>query len=133
MQADGSASKLGGIMEVAMWLYTPLLVGLWYSLGLVPNYVVLDLGNEGGGLHHIQGRHTQGLYIGLRKLVVLTLKIFIKYLIEAKNIISFFMPMFRTKANMSIYIFISTMYNLPSINVIPREWIKVNIYRGVNN
>ena len=25
------------------------------------------------------------------------------------------------------------MYNLPSINVNPREWIKVNIYRGVNN
>ena len=24
-------------------------------------------------------------------------------------------------------------YNLPSINVNPREWIKVNIYRGVNN
>ena len=24
-------------------------------------------------------------------------------------------------------------YSLPSINVNPREWIKVNIYRGVNN
>ena len=27
----------------------------------------------------------------------------------------------------------ASMYNLPSINVNPREWIKVNIYRGVNN
>ena len=25
------------------------------------------------------------------------------------------------------------IYSLPSINVNPREWIKVNIYRGVNN
>ena len=25
-----------------------------------------------------------------------------------------------------------TEYSLPSINVNPREWIKVNIYRGVN-
>ena len=56
-----------------MWLCTLLLVGLWSSLGLVPNYVVLVLGNEGGGPHHIQGCHTWGLYIGLRKLVVLTL------------------------------------------------------------
>ena len=60
MQVDGFASELGGIMEVAMWLCTPLLVGLWSSLGLIPNYVVLDLGNEGGGPHHIQGHHTQG-------------------------------------------------------------------------
>ena len=36
---------------------------------------MLVLGNEGGGAHHIQGRHTRGLYIGLRKLVVLTLNI----------------------------------------------------------
>ena len=26
-----------------------------------------------------------------------------------------------------------SLYSLPSINVNPREWIKVNIYRGVNN
>ena len=26
-----------------------------------------------------------------------------------------------------------TIYSLPSTNVYPREWIKVNIYRGVNN
>ena len=25
------------------------------------------------------------------------------------------------------------LYSLPSINVNPREWIKVHIYRGVNN
>ena len=31
------------------------------------------------------------------------------------------------------YDFLLTMYSLPSINVNPREWIKVNIYRGVNN
>jgi hypothetical protein len=75
MQGDGFASELGGIVEVAMWLCTPFLVGLLSRLGLVPNYVVLVLGNEGGGPHHIQGRHTRGLYIGLRKLVVLTLNI----------------------------------------------------------
>jgi hypothetical protein len=48
-------------------------VGLWSSLGLVPNYVVLVLSIEGGGPQHMQGRHIRGLGIGLRKLVVLTL------------------------------------------------------------
>ena len=69
MQGDGFASERGGIMEVAMWLCTQLLVGLRSSLGLVPNYVVLVLGNEGEGPHHIQGRHTWDLYIDLRKLL----------------------------------------------------------------
>jgi hypothetical protein len=37
-----------------------------------------------------------------------------------------------------MYIYIVTYitipkYSLPSINVNPQEWIKVNIYRGVNN
>jgi hypothetical protein len=34
------------------------------SLGLVPNYVVLVQGNEGGGPHHMQGCHiyTYGTY-----------------------------------------------------------------------
>ena len=68
MQGDGFASELGGIMEVAMWLCAPLSIGLCSSLGLVPNYVVLVLGNESGDPHHIQGRHTRGLYIGSRKL-----------------------------------------------------------------
>ena len=27
---------------------------------LVPNYVVLDLGNEGGGPHHMEALHTKG-------------------------------------------------------------------------
>jgi hypothetical protein len=62
-------------MEVAMWLCVTLLLGLWCSLGLVPNYVVLVMGNEGGSPHHMQGRHTHSLWIGLRKLVVLTLNI----------------------------------------------------------
>ena len=53
----------------------PLLVGLWSSLGLVSNYVVLVLGNGGGGPHHMQGHHTLDVWIGLRKLVVLTLNI----------------------------------------------------------
>ena len=80
MQGDGFASESGGTMEVAMWLCLPLLLGLWCSLGLVPNYVVLGtlvfiLGNEGGGPHHMQGGHTQSLWIGLWKLVVLTLNI----------------------------------------------------------
>ena len=46
-----------------------------WALDLLPNYVVLVLGNEGGGPHHMQGCCTPGLWIGLRKLVVLTLKI----------------------------------------------------------
>ena len=70
MQGDGFASKLGGIMEVVVWLCVSLLLGLWCSLGLVPNYVVLVLGNECGDPHHMQGCHTRGLWIGLRKLVV---------------------------------------------------------------
>ena len=36
---------------------------------------MLVLGNEGRGPHHMQGRHTWGIGIGLRKLVVLTLNI----------------------------------------------------------
>ena len=55
-------------MEVAMWLCAPLLVGLCSSLVLVPNYVVLVLGNEGGGHHQMQGHHTRDLWIHLRKL-----------------------------------------------------------------
>jgi hypothetical protein len=50
-------------------------LGFGCSLGLVPNYVVLVLGNESGGPHHMQGRQTQSLWIGLRKLMVLTLNI----------------------------------------------------------
>ena len=49
MQGDGFATELGGIMEVATWLCATLVVELWSSLGLVPNYVVSVLGNEGGG------------------------------------------------------------------------------------
>ena len=52
-----------------MWLCVSLL------LGSTTNYVVLVLGNDSGGPHHIQNRHTRGLYIALRKLVVLTLNI----------------------------------------------------------
>ena len=48
-QGDGFTSELGGIMEVALFLCLPLLLGLWCGLGLVHNYVVLVLGNEGGG------------------------------------------------------------------------------------
>jgi hypothetical protein len=53
-------------MKVAMWLCAPLLVGHQSSLGLAPNFVVLDLGNEGGGPHHMQGRDTWGLWIGFK-------------------------------------------------------------------
>jgi hypothetical protein len=60
-------AKLGGVMKVAMWLCTLLLVG--------PNYVVLVISNEGWVPHHMQGHHTWDLWIGLRKLVVLTLNI----------------------------------------------------------
>lgn len=71
MQGDGFASELGGIMEVAMWLCTLLLIGLRSRLGLASNYVGLVLGNlvlvlenEGGGPHHLQGNQTQGLGVG---------------------------------------------------------------------
>ena len=43
IQGDGFASKPSGIMEVAVWLCIPLLIGLWV-------YVVLVLGNGGGVL-----------------------------------------------------------------------------------
>ena len=75
MQGDGFASKLDGIMEMAMWLCAPLLLGLRSSLGLVPNYVVLVLGNEGGGPHHMQGSHTQMPMDWLKKLGLLILNI----------------------------------------------------------
>ena len=71
MQGDAFASELGGIMQVVVWLCIPLLLELWI-------YVVLVLGNEGAGPHHMQGCYTRDLRIGLRKLLVLTL-IFIKY------------------------------------------------------
>jgi hypothetical protein len=46
---------------------------IWYE---VLNYVVLVLGNEGGGPHHMLGyHHTWDLGIGLRKLVILILNI----------------------------------------------------------
>jgi hypothetical protein len=48
---------------------------LYLTVLAPPNYVVLVLGNEGGGPRHMQGCHTWGLEIGLRKLMVLTLNI----------------------------------------------------------
>ena len=75
VQGDGFASEPGGIMEVAaMWLSTLSLVKLWSSLGPMPNYVVLVLGNEGRG-PYMQSRHTHDVWIGFMKLVVLTLNI----------------------------------------------------------
>ena len=43
-----------------------------WTLGLLHNYVVLILGNCP---HNLQGCYTQGMWIGLRELVVLTLNI----------------------------------------------------------
>ena len=68
-------------MEVAMWLCVPFQLGRWCSLDLVPNYVVLNLGHEGGRPHHRQSCHTRGLWIGVRKLVVLTLNIQLRVII----------------------------------------------------
>ena len=98
MQGDGFASEPGGIMEVAVWLCVSLLLGLWCSLGLVPNYVVLVLDNEGGGPGHMQGSHT---------------RIFLSFLI----------PMFSPKANMKIHFFIS---NQPHSHMYV-QWLKVLI------
>jgi hypothetical protein len=55
MQGGGSTTEPGGIMEVSMLRFS-----------MVPDYVVLVLGNEDGDPHHIQGCHTWGLGIGLR-------------------------------------------------------------------
>ena len=54
MEGDNFVSELGGIMKVATWLCTPLLVGLYSSLGLVPNYVVSVVGNVCGVLNICQ-------------------------------------------------------------------------------
>jgi hypothetical protein len=64
MQGDNSTTRPGGAMEVAM-----------SSLGLILNYVVWVLGNKGGGPDHMQGCHALDMYIGSRKLVVLTLNV----------------------------------------------------------
>jgi hypothetical protein len=103
MQGDGFASEPGGIMEVAMWLCIVLLLGLWCSLGLVPNYVVLVPGKESGGPHHMQGCHTRGLWIGLRKLVVLTFEYSSNIQLRLNIFLSFLIPMFCPKANMNIF------------------------------
>ena len=60
----GSTTYMGGIMEVPMLDFD-------VGLGLVPKCVVLVLGIEGMGPHHMQGRHMWGLGlgVGLRKLV----------------------------------------------------------------
>ena len=108
--------QVGGNMEMAMWLYVPFLLGLWCSLGLVPNYVVLVLGNEGGGPHHMQSCHTPGLCIGLRK------TIFIKYTNEANHFVSFFTPMFNTMANMNMHFF---FYIYQSHYHMYVQWLKV--------
>ena len=54
-QGGDSTIEPGGIMEVSV-----------LGFSLVPDYVVLVLGNEDGDPHHIQGCHTRGLEIGLR-------------------------------------------------------------------
>ena len=61
------------------------------------NYVVLVLGNEGGGPHHMQARHTWGLWIGLRKLAC---GFDFEYAsnIQLRLISSFFIPTFSLKA-----------------------------------
>ena len=46
---DGSITELGGMMKVAM---------LDFDIAWV-KFVVLVLGNEVGGPHHMQGHHTQ--------------------------------------------------------------------------
>jgi hypothetical protein len=77
MQGGGFATELGGITEVTnwTWLCTSLLIGLWGNSGLVPNHVLLVLGNEDKGRHHIQCRQTQDLGIDLRKHVCCDLTI----------------------------------------------------------
>ena len=57
MQGDNFATEPCGIVEVTMWLC---------ALLKQQYYVVLVLGNEGGGFHHMQGHHTraQGLVQG---------------------------------------------------------------------
>ena len=72
MQGDNFASVPGwdhGRGRVALHTSTSWAL---ISLSRAPNYVVLVLGNEGGGPHHMQACHIRGLGIGVWKLVVLT-------------------------------------------------------------
>ena len=78
-----------------MWDHGGGHIGLSSSLGLVPNYVVLVLGNAGWGSHHMQGHHTRDLWINLRKLVVLTL-----FIHQIFNQVLPFTPVFSPKTNM---------------------------------
>ena len=104
------------------WDYRGGHVGLWSSLGIPPNCVVLFLGNEGGGSCHMRGCHTQGLEIDLRKLVVLTLnfhQIFNWVIIIIINFFFFFFftPMFSPKTNMNIYIYIDRFFYINHIAI----------------
>ena len=81
----GTILQSNRVMEVVM-------LGFDFSLGLVPTYVLLVLGNEGGGAHHMQGRHTHGRGIYIRKLVVLTLNI--HQIFHQGLFLLLFLPMF---------------------------------------
>ena len=60
----GTQDARGSFYNRTKWDHEGSHVGLWSSLGLVPNYDVLVPGNDNGGPHHMQGRYTHNLEIG---------------------------------------------------------------------
>ena len=79
-------------------------------MGLVPNYVMWVLRNEGRGPHHTQGCHTRNLGIGLRKLVVLTLNIHQTFNKAYKHVVFSLYPCLAPKANMVLFFLFFDLY-----------------------
>ena len=104
MQGDGFASEPGGIMEVAVWLCVSLLLGLSCSFGLVPNYVVLVLNNEGGGSSSFARLPYTGPIEWFKETSSFDFEYSSHIQLRIQNIFSFLMPMFSPKANMNICI-----------------------------
>ena len=65
---------------------------------------MLVLGNESRDPHHMQGGHTRGAMYWFKEASGFEFE----YSIEANNIVSFFIPMFSTRADMNIQFFILT-------------------------
>ena len=94
-------------MEVAMWFCALLLVGLWFSLVLVPNYVVLVLGNTCGDPHHVQRSSCTGLMEWFKEARGFDFEYSSNIQLNL-NSFSFFMHVFNTKIKMIFIYLIST-------------------------
>ena len=108
----GTRNARGRFYDQTGWDHGGDHLGIWSSLGLVLNYVVLLLGNEGGSPHHMQKLVIQrALGIVLRKLVILTLK-FHQIFNWRKTKLFDFTPTFSLKALIYIYKFYSLIVNM---------------------